>query len=372
MVNRPQPLIQTFCQLWYEGRREPVIVKAHYEFMWFASQANMKTFQPYLISCKAPKSKRIPASVSLVESRCDISTTNLEVIFNQAEDEVKNDFAVCVKGLEIFTPKTSVRLVEWIETILLLGANEIFFYEFFVHPEVKKVLDYYAEDGTISVTPLTLAGYTFKTPGLQHFFFKKNLTQKRINEIIPYNDCFYKNMYRYKFVVMLDIDEIVMPMNDDDLSWLDLKKRTIDVIMRNKKQKNTHYNVRNVYFFDEPQEMHGIPNFMHMLNHVHRTVNHTKPGFFIKSFFDSDRILIAHNHYPLKCLNGPCKSFPLSIKDVQLQHYREDCVGELAKQCAEMKRNIVKDATIWKLKDKLWPQVEEVVRVLNLLEDENV
>lgn len=314
-----------------------------------------------------PKTKKIPKSVSLVQERCDTSTTNLNVTYNKPDGGIKTDFAVCIKGLEILTDDNLARLIEWIELISILGADKIFFYEFFVPPKVKKILDFYESEGKISVTPLTLAGYSFDTPEHQHNFFKKNLTQKRINEIIPYNDCFYKNMNRYKFVVMLDIDEVVMPMNPEDLSWFDLKKRTIDVIMKNKKQKNTHYNVRNVYFFDEPKEESVIPDYMHMLNHVHRTVNHTKPGFFIKSFFDTERILIAHNHYPLKCLNGTCRSFPLSTKDVQLQHYRANCVGELAKQCADMKKNIVKDTTIWKFKEKLLTRVKKVIKELNLL-----
>jgi hypothetical protein len=40
------------------------------------------------------------------------------------------------------------------------------------------------------------AGYQPNLPGLQHMYLKNKLNNKRQNELIPYNDCLYRNMYR--------------------------------------------------------------------------------------------------------------------------------------------------------------------------------
>jgi hypothetical protein len=48
----------------------------------------------------------------------------------------------------------------------------------------------------VDVTPISLPGYQPNLPVLQHMYLKSKLTNKRQNELIPYNDCLYRNMYR--------------------------------------------------------------------------------------------------------------------------------------------------------------------------------
>ena len=133
MINRIEPTIKTYCQLWYDGEREPKVVEIlEYKYIWYSKWGNYKQgiYQPYVIACKIPQSnwkKGPPASVSLVEKICDTASNNLRVIYNKPKK--KKDFAVCVKGLDFLHEDLSVRLVEWIELIGLLGADKIFFYE---------------------------------------------------------------------------------------------------------------------------------------------------------------------------------------------------------------------------------------------------
>ena len=48
----------------------------------------------------------------------------------------------------------------------------------------------------MDVTPISLPGYQPNLPVLQHMYLKSKLNNKRQNELIPYNDCLYRNMYR--------------------------------------------------------------------------------------------------------------------------------------------------------------------------------
>ena len=102
----------------------------------------------------------MPLSVSIVENICDKATNNLRVIYNKLpEDERdKKEFAVCVKGLDFPNDDLSVRLIEWIELLHILGADKIFFYNLEVHPNVTKVLNYYEDKSYVDLTPISLPG----------------------------------------------------------------------------------------------------------------------------------------------------------------------------------------------------------------------
>ena len=60
-----------------------------------------------------------------------------------------------------------------------------------------QVLDYYSAQGLVDVTPISLPGYQPNLPILQHMYLKSKLNNKRQNELIPYNDCLYRNIYRH-------------------------------------------------------------------------------------------------------------------------------------------------------------------------------
>ena len=172
-----------------------------YKYIWYKKWGNYKQglYQPYLLACQLPKTHwgKTPESVSIVEKECDTATSNLRVIYNKVkEGEEKKKFAVCVKGLAFPEDDLSVRLVEWIELLTTLGADKVFIYDLEVHPNVTKVLDHYSQEGKVEVTPLSLPGHQPNLPVLQHLYLKSKLNDKRQNELIPYNDCFYRNMYR--------------------------------------------------------------------------------------------------------------------------------------------------------------------------------
>nr|CAD7412645.1 unnamed protein product [Timema poppensis] len=125
-------------------------------------------YVPYLIACQIPQNYNnlIPQSVSIVQKPCDPANNNIRVVYNKPEH--KKEFAVCVKGLDFLHDDLSVRLVEWLELMIILGADKVFFYKLQVHPNISKVLNYYEKLGKVEVTPLSLPGGEPNLPGLQH------------------------------------------------------------------------------------------------------------------------------------------------------------------------------------------------------------
>ena len=201
MIDRLEPTVETHCQFWFPLSNEPQLSKVlEYKYIWNSKWGNQKQgiLQPYLLACRLPKDHTdlVPVSVSIVEKPCEKASNNLRVIYN-ARDEggKKKKFGVCVKGLDFPDDDLSVRLIEWIELLNTLGAEKIFLYNLEVHPNVTKVLDHYSAQGKVDVTPISLPGKQPNLPGLQHLYLKGKRTHKRQNELIPYNDCLYRNMY---------------------------------------------------------------------------------------------------------------------------------------------------------------------------------
>ena len=126
----------------------------------------------------------------------------------------------------------------------------------------------------INTFPIYISGYQPNIHGLQHLYLKKKRNNKRQNELIPYNDCLYRNMYRYKYIALLDIDEVILPIEEDN--WSDLMKNVHllarenianQVKFENKSKKIlASYNFRNVYFMDEMLEMHEKVGFQKLNN----------------------------------------------------------------------------------------------------------
>ena len=98
------------------------------------------------MNCEVPESIKglIPRSVSLTfDTNCTEEVeNNLRVIYNQPKNERKG-IAVCHKALRFEHKDWSLRLIEWLESIKMLGADKVYLYSYSVHPNMKPVLDYY-------------------------------------------------------------------------------------------------------------------------------------------------------------------------------------------------------------------------------------
>lgn len=80
--------------------------------------------------------------------------------------------------------------------------------------------------------------------------------RKMLNELIPYNDCFYKHIYEYEYIALLDIDEGIMPVQDT--TWQELMNRVLVEALKIGNETSASYNVRNVYFLDDVLHSHGF------------------------------------------------------------------------------------------------------------------
>lgn len=207
-----------FCHLWFNGSSEAKTVRAtEIILMWDEDYKGLmkgSSNHPYLISCPLNDLKSLPASVSLTTSACSRAENNLKII--SPAYNVKQKFGVCTSFINFESRDYGVRLIEWIHMLQLLGASKIQIYNRFVHSDVYKVLKYFEDVGMVE---------------LKQFFEPRNF-ELHTSEAVAFqlnvlNDCFYRQRNKYEYIVVLDTDEIIMPVNEADKTWGDLINRIL-------------------------------------------------------------------------------------------------------------------------------------------------
>ena len=354
-----------FCQLWFDAISKPVISKVHeIRPLWYEhTLANNTKFLPIFITCVNPLAVQglIPTSVSVVANQSDKPSNSMKVIHNLPENGKMKIVAVCAKFFD-YKDDLSLMLIEWIEILLLLGADKIIISVITIHPNMMKILKYYEKAGKVEVIMFTLPKSKM---GLYH------------NEMLAINDCFYKNVNKYKFVTSLDIDEFIMPTRFEDKTWQKLLTRVIIKGLKTKLGKFPGYNgyeVSNVYFnldsIHKDEIQSEVPSNFHFLQHITRAKDFVSTGAGAKSFMKTDNVIVIHNHRPMQCVGGWCNNNKVPHDDARLQHYRKGCGQSIsAEKCNQFRNNTVRDVSLWRFKDELIKNVYKTLNVNNMSPD---
>ena len=138
----------------------------------------------------------------------------------------------------------------------------------------------------------------------------------------------YLFVFRYEYIAVIDIDEVIMPLQHNN--WNDMFreiKRTTPEASNN----ISTFVFRHALFMDKEEKevddvvmKENIPEWLHMMNNVYRSVRYFPPGGNIKSIHSTERTHVVHNHYTFSCL-GPCKRHHVDLSLGQLNHYRRGC-----------------------------------------------
>ncbi|XP_065365626.1 uncharacterized protein LOC135958661 [Calliphora vicina] len=359
----------TYCQLWYDEQRQPIVapVKEMHKIWYYEWGHSSEYHYAHLLACPLPAEHkdRVPRTVSLVANPCDKATNNVRVTYNPLfPDEPRKEFAVCVKGLDYPHVDISHRIVEYVETMRSLGAQKILMYQLQVHPNTTKVLKYYEDTGFLEYRPMSLSTAGSNLHDFRHLEIDKNGWSYILHEVIAYNDCLYRNMYRYKYVAVVDTDEILMPLGNTT-NWHDLMAFGETVSTENCKTYAS-YCFRCIYFPrypEKPRYTKDIPEYFYMLQHVERVREHIRPDWATKCLHSTDSVIATHNHFSMRYAENVCGSYSFDADVAQLQHYREPDIKETL-------NDSVVDLSLWRMKDEIIERSEKVFEKLEFLEDD--
>lgn len=356
----------THCQLWYEGHRQPIVVLiSEYLNIWPIHWGNFPRLSyPHLMSCPLPESLNLPPhlrgvtprTLSLTSRYCDNASNSLKINHGvrqsaNSSSSSQLSFGVCLKAFDFPDEDISQRLIEWFELQRLLGASRIYAHMYAVTPSVQRVLDYYQDIGVLDLRPLTLAnGVSLKEKNHQEYF-TKNPMVKRLNELIPYNDCFYRNMHRHDYLVNVDIDEVIMPCAELR-SWHQIVVEHEKAAASDCSNETSSMCLIHSYFTTGPQLL-SDPEELHFLQRTWRSPSFSKQSISTKCFHNARYSATLHNHITVWRLPGSCPRQHVNPELAYLQHYREPSLYNKSEE-------LIEDRTVWKFAKELREEVKLV------------
>lgn len=160
--------------------------------------------------CKLPKSSLIPTHVSLSSNKCsDSSSTKLLIMnrpFESLTDIKKEDLGICVQT-PLYGKHSMQSLYEFIEMNNLLGVNVFTFYTQIKLDKFSSLSQSYKNEDNLAIDIIQWPS-VFKRTTPVHYF----------GEILAIHDCLYRNMNRVKYLIFIDLDEVIVPVKDRSLS----------------------------------------------------------------------------------------------------------------------------------------------------------
>lgn len=286
----------------------------------------------------------------------DLTSVPMFEIRNRERGQFSSNFTVCISTM-YGNFSNALQFIQTIEMYKLLGAQRVTIYVKNCSQQVEEILDYYSQEGTVEVVPWPIQKYLRPSNRWRH----EGNSDKNIGyygQISTLNDCIYKNMYRSKYVLLNDLDEIILPFQH--MTW--------DSMMEELQQKHPDVGVFLFESHNFPQtavtdgkfpgvsSWKDVPGF-NLLNHVHREPE--RPNVFNarKMIVDPRKVVQTSVHSVLKSL---AKSLNVPVQTALVHHCRGPHQPNLNRSL------LISDRTIWKYNVSLIRNVNQVLNQISL------
>ena len=276
------------CHLWYKQfPNEPIFAQSVIASPGRGYRSRDKTrYQEYVYSCPVTSPHVRPINISLSFHKCHNSTIHTPIFYSKKPSLPSVDVGVCVATS--YGDIDPSRIIEWVELLRLLGVGEINVYVSSVANRTLDIFRFYSKLGIMVI-------HDAPPPILEY-----NLWPRKLAVIASFNDCLYRNMYRYRHLIIIDFDEIIIPRHHYTYPAM------LAGITKFHKELKALPGVivfRNAYFFSD---FPPTPNTRENLNVMKQTtrVEVSKPGYSVKSIMDPRTCIIAWNHYCLARVPG--------------------------------------------------------------------
>ena len=313
-------LQRLWCHVWYSGRTQdneaPVVLRGYAMPIGagLTLTADGSELLEQVVACPVRcEGRPPPVSVALAWglSVGDVTAFHVPVELaeeNASQGQRQGSLAVCVSAS--YGDVDSRRVVEWLEMQQLLGAQLVVIYNHSLSPTVSHVISQYAGTGGLVELRQTRA-------------FTADDVLLHMSPVI--NDCMYRFHARFRYVAVIDVDELIVPRHHDTLPAL-LQALTTD----NGGAPVALFAFRNAYFFldiplqdldDDVPLSQRLSTFL-----VHRRrLTASPPAYSVKSVVSSAACLAMHNHYCWTYSAGLSDwtlRLDVAPRDALLHHYK--------------------------------------------------
>ena len=177
--------------------------------------------------------------------------------------------------------------------------------------------------------------------------------------MLALNDCMLRNMYRYHYLVILDLDELIVSRQHEPYS---LMLRRIDQRL-NLTRPSHQYSFRNAYFFRE----YGATDENETLRSLRMRfrVNSSPDLFVVKSFVDPLSCFNVFQHHCRKQLAGHSSEFLHVPNDIAIKLHFRACPTGWIINCTEILKEKTRDDLMLGIRPRLVAAVGPVLRELD-------
>ncbi|XP_066466978.1 uncharacterized protein [Tiliqua scincoides] len=273
-------------------------------------------------------------------------------IRNRQTETYPVEFTVCISTM--FGGYNNVlQFVQSVEMYKLLGVQKVVIYKTSCSPLMENVLEFYAAEGTVEVIPWPITSFLNVSTEWQ---FTRNGTQiGYYGQIAALNDCVYRNMYKSRYVLLNDVDEIILPVQYPD--W--------KTLMRSLQEQNpqagvflfeNHVFPNNVFATTDVPSWDAVPG-VNILQHVLREPDRKEVINPRKMIVDPRKVVQTSVH---SVLHGLGESVDVPMEIAMVYHCRTPFQPHLAKEA------LIKDTTLWRYNSSLFQAVNKVLQEMPL------
>ncbi|XP_026194917.1 uncharacterized protein LOC113147859 isoform X3 [Anabas testudineus] len=357
-----QTLYCLFCCAGHLSTTTPAAVLVHSDHFGFP-------FGTTDIMCKIPTHCNAVSHVTLLTQPNGVEVSNHTwlLIRNKKTDgkEKKTfqfDFTVCISTL--FGEYNNVlQFAQTLEMYRLLGVGRVVIYNTSAGPELNRLLHSYSQERYVEMVEWPIDKYLNASHGW--LFSKHGGDLHYYGQLVTLNDCIYRSMDRSLYVLLNDIDEIIMPYQHDNLKSM--------MNMLQQQHPNTGAFLIQVHVFPKKTLLStsenknsplprwdGVPGF-NILDRIYRegrdkNINHP-PKMIIQPRFVQQTSV--HN---VLIMSG--QKFKVPMKVCGVIHCR---ISTLKQRPLE---ELHVDTRLWDFKNKLIPRVNEILRRVELMSSE--
>ncbi|MEE6505018.1 hypothetical protein FKM82_005419 [Ascaphus truei] len=244
--------------------------------------------------------------------------------------------------------------IQSMEMYKLLGAQRVTIYKNSCSEQMETILKYYVSEGIVEVVEWPIDSYLQVSTRWHHSMDAKDIGY--YGQLTTLNDCVYRNMYSSKFVLLNDIDEIILPVKYP--GWTSM----MDAL-------ETNYPDASVFQF----ENHVFPRTVfdplfnvtswrslpgdNILQHVYREPIQ-------KNAFNNRKMIINPRKVVQTSVHSVLKAYAKTVQitsDISLLYHCRD-----ASQPSLSPRSLINDTTIWKYSTNLVKNVDKVIQSLSV------
>ena len=370
------------CLLWFGNNARPVVANVTKSQIggWFEPETGV--FCSVILSCavgtQAGRPALIPEHVSIVTATQTAPKTLLRVQVPE-KPERPMAFGHCVPVAYWY--HDPYRVVEWMELHRMWGVEEVTIYNSSLHPTAMRVYQHYANKSFVDLreAPCAVPAYPRDEEAII------------LNNSPMLYDCMYRNMYRYRRLVVTDIDEMIVPrLHDNYTAMLEAidaefseRQPTNTTRLSQAEQRDTSptipaqvspssYVFNNVYFFFDFNASTRAPWYLPTQQYTRHVAPSPPWNNSVKSIHNPLACIGLQNHY---CwaeheVNGKKPVTKYASQLMGLNHHYKKCHFDKYVRksgiCTRLMKNFSVDLTMTRFRRKLESRVLVVLEELGL------